>query len=70
VDQNSDVSEIAAKMRRNKIGSVVTVENGKVVGIVTERDFVAVIESVAVLDKNRTRHVGVGSNQINEREAR
>lgn len=54
---NSEVSEIAAKMQRNKIASVVIVEGGRVVGIVTERDFVRVVESLGVLlDKNRVRH--------------
>lgn len=54
---NSEVHDIAAKMQRNKIGSVVIVEGGRVVGIVTERDFVRVIESLGVLlDKNRVKH--------------
>ena len=54
---NSEISEIAVKMQRNKIGSVVIIESGKVIGIVTERDFVRVTESVAaMLDKNRARH--------------
>jgi len=54
---NSEISEIAVKMQRNKIGSVVITESGKVIGIVTERDFVRVIENVGVmLDKNRARH--------------
>jgi len=54
---NSEITEIATKMQRNKIGSVVITESRKVIGIVTERDFVRVIENIGVLlDKNRARH--------------
>jgi CBS domain-containing protein len=35
---NDDVSRIASEMERHKIGSVVIVEKGKVVGILTERE--------------------------------
>jgi CBS domain-containing protein len=44
---------IAAEMQRHTIGSVVIVEKGKLVGILTERDFVRIVEQVgALLEKN------------------
>lgn len=40
-------------MQRNKIGSIVIIEAGKVIETAAEKDFVRVIESVRVLlDKN------------------
>jgi tRNA nucleotidyltransferase (CCA-adding enzyme) len=54
---NDDVSRIASEMGRHGIGSVVIVEKGKVVGILTERDFVRIVEQVGILlDKNLARH--------------
>jgi CBS domain-containing protein len=53
---NSDLPGIAAEMQRNNIGSVVILENRRVIGILTERDFVRVVESVGMLlDKNIKR---------------
>jgi len=47
------LTRIAAEMERNKIGSVVIVENRKLVGILTERDFVRIVERVGtMLEKN------------------
>ncbi len=44
---------IAGEMQRHTIGSVVIVEKGKLVGILTERDFVRIVEQVgALLEKN------------------
>ncbi len=40
VPTNATVKDVAELMRENNIGSVVVLENGKVVGIVTERDIV------------------------------
>ena len=50
---NDDVTRIAADMQRHNIGSVVIVENRKLVGILTERDFVRIVERVgALLEKS------------------
>lgn len=53
---NEDLTGIAAEMQRHEIGSVVIVENRKIVGILTERDFVRIVEQVGMLlDKNLAR---------------
>jgi CBS domain-containing protein len=47
------LTRIAAEMERHKIGSVVIMENRKLVGILTERDFVRIVERVGtMLEKN------------------
>ena len=46
---NDDLTRIAGEMQRHKIGSVVIVENRKPVGILTERDFVRIVERVGAL---------------------
>ena len=46
-----DVSRIAAIMQQHKIGSVVIMENQRIVGILTERDFVRIVEKVGMLLK-------------------
>jgi CBS domain-containing protein len=52
-EPNDDLTRIAADMQRNNIGSVVIVENRKLVGILTERDFVRIVERLgALLDKS------------------
>jgi CBS domain-containing protein len=54
---NDDVSRIASEMERHNIGSVIIVEKGKVVGILTERDFVRIVEQVGLLlNKNLASH--------------
>jgi len=45
------VSRIAASMQHHKIGSVVIMENRRIVGILTERDFVRIVEKVGMLLK-------------------
>jgi CBS domain-containing protein len=48
---------IANEMQRHKIGSVVITEKGKMLGILTERDFVRIVEQVgALLEKNLAIH--------------
>ncbi len=55
--QNEDLSRIASQMQRNNVGSMVITENRKVIGILTERDFVRVVESTGMLlSKNRAKH--------------
>jgi CBS domain-containing protein len=50
---HDDLTRIAAEMQRHQIGSVVIMENKKLVGILTERDFVRIVERVgALLEKN------------------
>jgi len=43
VEPNVDVGEAARLMRENKVGSLPVVENEKLVGIITERDFFKLI---------------------------
>ena len=45
------VSQIATSMERHKIGSVVIMEGRRIVGILTERDFVRIVEKVGMLLK-------------------
>lgn len=51
------LSRIATQMQRHNIGSVVIAEKGKILGILTERDFVRIVEQVgALLEKNLAVH--------------
>jgi len=45
------ISQIAASMERHKIGSVVIIKGRRIVGILTERDFVRIVEKVGMLLK-------------------
>jgi CBS domain-containing protein len=45
------VSAIASSMLQHKIGSVVIIEDQRIVGILTERDFVRIVEKVGMLLK-------------------
>ena len=45
------VSKIASSMERNNVGSVVIMKNQRIVGILTERDFVRIVEKVGMLLK-------------------
>jgi len=48
---------VANAMQRHNIGSVVITEKGKILGILTERDFVRIVEQVgALLEKNLAIH--------------
>ena len=53
---NDSLSKIAAEMERHRIGSVVIEENRRVVGILTERDFVRIVGHGALLGKDRAKH--------------
>ena len=54
---NDDLTRVAKEMQHNNIGSVVIVENRKPVGILTERDFVRIVERVgALLDKSLAKY--------------
>lgn len=54
---DSDIARIASEMSLRNIGSIVIVDNRKVVGILTERDFVRVVELVGtLLHKNLAKH--------------
>ena len=46
---DDDLTGIATEMQRHNIGSIVIVENRKIVGILTERDFVRIVEQVGML---------------------
>jgi acetoin utilization protein AcuB len=43
VEPNADVGKAARLMRENNVGSLPVVENEKLVGIITERDFFKLI---------------------------
>jgi len=45
------ISQVASFMLHHKIGSVVIMENRRIVGILTERDFVRIVEKVGMLLK-------------------
>ena len=45
------ISRIAEEMLRHRIGSVVIMDNRRIVGILTERDFVRVVQKVGMLLK-------------------
>ena len=45
------VSQIASSMERHNVGSVVIMKNQRIVGILTERDFVRIVEKVGMLLK-------------------
>jgi CBS domain-containing protein len=45
------ISRIASSMLHHKIGSVVIMKNRRIVGILTERDFVRIVEKVGMLLK-------------------
>jgi CBS domain-containing protein len=45
------VSQIASSMRRHNVGSVVIMKNKRIVGILTETDFVRIVEKVGMLLK-------------------
>jgi CBS domain-containing protein len=49
---HDDLTRIAGVMQRHQIGSVVIVENRKPVGILTERDFVRIVERVGAMLEN------------------
>jgi CBS domain-containing protein len=44
IEPNADVGQAAKIMRDKNIGAIPVVENGKLVGIITERDFFKIIE--------------------------
>lgn len=53
---DDDLTGIAGDMQRHNIGSIVIVEHRKIVGILTERDFVRIVEQVGMLlNKNLAR---------------
>jgi CBS domain-containing protein len=45
------ISQIASIMQRHRIGSVVIMENRRILGILTERDFVRIVEKIGMLLK-------------------
>lgn len=50
-DPEQHISQIAASMRQQNVGSVVIMKNQRIVGILTERDFVRITEKVGMLLK-------------------
>ena len=56
-DPEAHISQIASSMQRNQVGSVVIMKNQRIVGILTERDFVRIVEKVGMLLKeDRVKH--------------
>jgi CBS-domain-containing membrane protein len=54
---NDDVLRIASEIERHEMGSVVIAEKGKLVGILTKRDFVQIVEQAGILlNKSLARH--------------
>ncbi len=52
IDENMSVKQAADIMNQHEIGSIIAVKNGKVTGIVTERDF---LKRVVAVDKNANK---------------
>jgi CBS domain-containing protein len=50
-DPEDHISKIASSMQRHNVGSVVITKNQRIVGILTERDFVRIVEKVGMLLK-------------------
>ncbi len=50
-DPEQHISQIAVSMRQQNVGSVVIMKNQRIVGILTERDFVRITEKVGMLLK-------------------
>ena len=50
-DPEEHISKIATSMERHNVGSVVIMKNQRIVGILTERDFVRIGEKVGMLLK-------------------
>jgi CBS domain-containing protein len=50
-DPEDHISQIASSMQRHNVGSVVIMKNQRIVGILTERDFVRIVEKVGMLLK-------------------
>jgi len=50
-DPEDHISQIASSMQRHNVGSVVVTKNQRIVGILTERDFVKIVEKVGMLLK-------------------
>ncbi len=48
---NEKVIDVVKKMHENKVGSVLVVDNGKLVGIFTERDLVRIVAEGGALDQ-------------------
>jgi len=51
-DPEEHVSQIAGSMQRHNIGSMVIVKRHRILGILTERDFVAIVAKVGMLLKD------------------
>jgi len=50
-DPEQHISKIASSMQLNDVGAVVVMKNQRIVGILTERDFVRIVEKVGMLLK-------------------
>ena len=50
-DPEEHISKIATSMQRHNVGSVVIMKNQRIVGILTEKDFVRIAEKVGMLLK-------------------
>jgi len=50
-DPDEHISRIATSMQQHEVGAVVITKNQRIVGILTERDFVRIVEKVGMLLK-------------------
>jgi CBS domain-containing protein len=53
---NDGISKVAAQMERHDIGSVVIVQNRRVVGILTERDFSRIVKQGITEGRSLAKH--------------
>jgi len=53
---NDGISKVAAQMERHRIGSVVIVQNRRVVGILTERDFSCIVKQGVTEGRSLAKH--------------
>ena len=51
-DPEEHISKIASSMDQHNVGSVVIIKSQRIVGILTERDFVRIVEKVGMLLKD------------------
>jgi CBS domain-containing protein len=57
VDSNESIENAARMMKENKIGSVIVMEKGKGIGILTERDIVRRVVSAGLSTKKKVKEV-------------
>jgi CBS domain-containing protein len=64
VSTASSLMECAKKMVKNKVGSLVIVEHGKLVGIISQKDILWVVTKKAGIDLTKVKSVDVSPKKI------